>query len=80
MGSTAIALLGTLTMLNLSHAVARIVAKVLYERSRRATLIAVVGLARESATQLLGHHDPANCDVRVVYARPAVLPDHVTGS
>ncbi|MEU1035921.1 hypothetical protein [Streptomyces mirabilis] len=75
MGSTAIALMGTLTALKLSHAVVRIVAKVLYERSRRATLVAVIGLASENATQLLVHHDQVTCDVRVIRA----LPDHVAG-
>ncbi|MEU9663892.1 hypothetical protein [Streptomyces chartreusis] len=78
MESTAIALTGTLAALNLGHAVVQIAAKLLYERSRRATLVAVLGLARENATQLLVHHDVVNCDVRVAYTRPAALPDHVT--
>ncbi|MGW2787710.1 hypothetical protein ACWC3X_42075 [Streptomyces populi] len=80
MGSTDIAWMVTLIALNLGHAVVQIAAKVLYERSRRATLVAVIGLTREDATQLLVHHELASCDVRVAYARPAGLPDHVTGS
>ncbi|MFH8487591.1 hypothetical protein [Streptomyces longisporoflavus] len=81
MGSTAITLISTLTALQLGRAVVRIVRNTLYERSRRATLTAVLGLAREDAVQLLVHHDPVNCDVRVVRGRPsATLPEHTTGS
>jgi hypothetical protein len=80
MGSS-IALMGTLAALNLCHAVVWITTKVLYERSRRATLVAVLGLAREEAAQLDVHHDVANCDIRVAYTRASAnLPDHVTGS
>ncbi|MET9566284.1 hypothetical protein [Streptomyces tauricus] len=79
MGSTAIFLISTLTALNLGHAVLQIMGNVMYERSRRATLVAVLGLAREGAVQLLVHHDPVNCDVRAVNARPsATLPDRLT--
>lgn len=81
MGSTVIASIGVVTALNLSHAVVRLAGYVLYERSRRATLNAVLGLTREDACQLLVHHDPVNCDVRVSYTRSsAVLPDRTTGS
>ncbi|MFJ3720789.1 hypothetical protein [Streptomyces sp. NPDC090057] len=68
-----------MTALHLGHAVVRIITIVLCERARRATVVAVLGLAREGATQLLVHHDPANCDVRVSYPTFLVLPNHVTG-
>ncbi|MFE0172256.1 hypothetical protein ACFWZ2_08045 [Streptomyces sp. NPDC059002] len=84
MGSTAITLIGTVTALNLGHAVVQIVKNLVYERARRATLVEVLGLAREDAVQLLVHHDPLNCDirvVRVVRVRPSeALPDRATGS
>ncbi|MEU6002876.1 hypothetical protein ABZ837_34335 [Streptomyces sp. NPDC047197] len=80
MGSAAITLISTLTALNLARVVLQIVKNAVYERSRRATLVAVLSLAREDAAQLLVHHDPVNCDVRVVDARPsATLPNHLTG-
>ncbi|GHH66305.1 hypothetical protein FHS35_008800 [Streptomyces umbrinus] len=81
MGLTTYTLICTGVVLNLGPAVVHILSRVLYERARRATLIAVLGLAREGAVQLLLHHDPNNCDIRVVYVPPTTaLPEHATGS
>lgn len=84
MGLTAFTLLCAAVVLRLSPVVIRILSRVLYERARRATMVAVLSLARENAGQLLVHHDPTSCDVRVVYACPShpspALPDHATGS
>ncbi|WEH12258.1 hypothetical protein [Streptomyces sp. VNUA24] len=81
MGLTACTLICTGLVLILAPTVVHILSRVLYERARRATLVAVVGLARESAVQLLMHHDLNNCDIRVVYVPPTTaLPEHATGS
>ncbi|MFE6892033.1 hypothetical protein [Streptomyces sp. NPDC057694] len=71
----------TVLVVNLGPGVVRILSTVLYERERRATLVEVLRYTRPGAAQLLVHHDPMACDIRI-FADPTIasLPDPVTGS
>ncbi|MFE7935619.1 hypothetical protein ACFU6S_44255 [Streptomyces sp. NPDC057456] len=65
MGSSPIALAAALTVLGVSRITARTIAKVLYERARRATLVAVLDIGRHNVVELRIHHDPNSCDLHV---------------
>lgn len=65
MGSSPITLAVALTVLGVSRITARAVAKVLYERARRATLVAVLDTDRHNVAELRIHHDPNACDLHL---------------
>lgn len=80
MGNTAIVLLCAAAAIKLGRPVICALANVLLERARRATLVAVLSIAREgAASSVVVHHGSEGCDVHIASVPTIIVtPERLT--